>query len=359
MNRILKHLYEDFDPAIYNSDGNISIDDPEVVDGINASLEASTSCACRTPYISLEEIRKVLAYYKIFLPKSGFLDQNHGYDVFEISQFGEKTGMNNNGEVVTASNSPLFLYFEWSMNEKGMYDTFASVVNQEELDEILADYEAEVEDDETDLHEAHSAAHLSKTVYALINKKMAEKQGEDVEDYEEHEKQGKTFTQVHEMAMPNVSKRMGAKKVTLRNMNKEETQLDELKASTARSAEHKAAEKYYTDYGDESDARKEYLRKRSPEAREKVEAAKAKREKSKNRVIRFQKYADKKEAEEKLSEDAAEEARQKRLSKLWGKDPKPKKKGKMAELMAGWPDEIRQMRARRKEWDKEKESKKQ
>lgn len=229
MNRILKHLYEDFDPAVYNSDGNISIDDPEVVDAINANLEASTSCACRTPYISLEEIRKVLAYYKIFLPKSGFLDQNHGHDVFEISQFGEKIGMNNNGEVVSASDSPLFLYFEWSMNERGMYDTFASVVDQEELDEILADYEAEVEDDETDLHEAHSAAHLSKTVYALINKKMAEKQSEDVEDYEEHEKQGKTFTQVHEMSMPDADKKMGAKKVTLRNMmRKEDTQLNEL-----------------------------------------------------------------------------------------------------------------------------------
>ena len=296
MNRILKHLYEDFDPAIYNSDGNISINDSEVVDAINANLEASTSCSCRTPYISLEEIRKVLAYYKIFLPKSGFLDQNHGYDVFEISQFGEKMGMNNNGEVVSASDSPLFLYFEWSMNERGMYDTFASVVNQEELDEILADYEAEIEDDETDLQEErHSAAHLSKTMYALINKKMAEKQEEDVEDYEEHEKQGKTFTQVNEKVMPDLNKKMGSKKVTLRNR----MQIDELKGSTARSAEHKAAERYYTDYDDETDDRKGYMRKKTPEAKEKAEAAKAKREKSAKRVIRFQKYADKKEAESK------------------------------------------------------------
>jgi hypothetical protein len=154
MKRYTEYLNEDFDPAIYNSDGGISIDDPSVIDAINSNLDASTSCSFRTPYNALEEVRKILAYYKIFLPKSIFLDQNHGNDVFEISQFGEKSGINDNGEVVTASDSPLFVYFEWSLNEKGMYDIFTSIVDEDELDEVMDDFDAEMSSDEGDLQES-------------------------------------------------------------------------------------------------------------------------------------------------------------------------------------------------------------
>jgi hypothetical protein len=228
MKRFNEYLNEDFDPAIYNHDGSISIDDPTVVDAINSNLEASTSCVFRTPYNALEEVRKVLSYYKIFLPKSVFLDQNHGNDVFEISQFGEKMGMNDQGEVVTASDSPLFVYFEWSLNEKGMYDAFASVVSEDELQEIMDDYDSEVEDDETDLTEEHSMGAHSKMLYKLVNRMKAQKQSDDVDAYIEHEKQGKTYTQMCEEPMPDLKKKMGAKKVTLSNMmKKEETQLNE------------------------------------------------------------------------------------------------------------------------------------
>jgi hypothetical protein len=274
MKKFNEYLNEDFDPAIFNADGGISITDPTVMDAINSNLEVSTSCTFRTPYNALEEVRKVLSYYKIFLPKSMFLDQNHGNDVFEVSQFGEKMGMNNQGEVVTASDSPLFVYFEWSLNEKGMYDTFAALVNQEELDEILADYDAEVSDDETDLQEQHSMGKVSKMLYKVVNQMKASKQSDDVDSLINHEKEGKTFTQVNEAsskklgkyldkvnklnrkelkargnkpslaagkilnvgvkvpatneeAMPNAKKmmasKMSKKKVTLANMNKEET----------------------------------------------------------------------------------------------------------------------------------------
>lgn len=207
MKRFSEYLNEDFDPAIFNADGNISIDDPTAVDAINANLEASTSCSYRTPYNALEEVRKILAYYKIFLPKSAFLDQNHGNDVFEVSQFGNKMGMNDKGEVVTANDSPLFVYFEWSLNKKGMYDIFASLVNQEDLDEILSDFEAEVEDDETDLREERSVAEKTKMLYRIVNAKKAE----------EHNKEAKSFAT--EESMPNIRKRtaslMGKRAITL------------------------------------------------------------------------------------------------------------------------------------------------
>ncbi len=216
-------INEDFDPAIYNADGSISIDDPTVVDAINSNLEVSTSNDFRTPYNALEEVRKVLAYYKIFLPKGVFLDQNHGNDVFEISQFGEKMGMNNQGEVVNAPDSSLFVYFEWSLNENGMYDVFASVVNDEDLEEIMADYESEVEDDEEDLNE--SIAHKTKMLYKVINQVKAEKQSDDVDEYIEHEKEGKTFTQMNEMPMPDLAKKIPKKKVSLSNMMKKENKI--------------------------------------------------------------------------------------------------------------------------------------
>lgn len=227
MKRFSEYLKEDFDPSIFNADGGISIDDPTVVDAINSNLERSTSCSYRTPYNALEEVRKVLAYYKIFLPKSVFLDQNHGNDVFEISQFGEKTGMNNQGEVVTANDSPLFVYFEWSLNEKGMYDIFASIVNQDDLDEILSDYENEVEDDETDLHEEASAAERSKMLYKIVNAKKAE----------EHNKEAQSFKT--EEVMPNLKKKFSniqaQNKVTLaKRMQTESEETPESKRNLKR-----------------------------------------------------------------------------------------------------------------------------
>lgn len=314
MKRFTEYLNEDFDPAIYNSDGGISIEDPTVVDAINSNLEVATACSYRTPYNSLEEIRKVLAYYKIFLPKSIFLDQTDGNDVFEISQFGEKTGMNNQGEVVTANDSSLFVYFEWSVNERGMFDTFACICNQEELDDILADFDSETGDD------------------------------------------------INEQAMPDLKKKMGAKKVTLPNMMRKEETKDSLsgglkrtdlglsdklnkKGKLSRKTQKwmktlahgsgtlysrslgkpkghlpeetineiadtkkgkivlkkvidKAFKKYYDAYDSETDARAEVQKKRTPESREAASDARAVKIKAKDRVVKFQQYADKKKLKE-------------------------------------------------------------
>jgi hypothetical protein len=184
-------------------------------------------------------------------------------------------GMNDQGEVVTASDSPLFVYFEWSLNDEGMFDVFASVVNEDELNEIMADFDAEVEDDETDLTEERSMGGVSKMLYKLVNRMKSEKQSNDVDDYIEHEKQGKTFTQMNEASskklgkyldklnklnrkelkargnkpslaagkilnvgvkvpatneesMPDLKKKMGAKKVTLSNMMKKEETVNEI-----------------------------------------------------------------------------------------------------------------------------------
>jgi hypothetical protein len=300
MKRFREYLNEDFDPAIYNSDGGISIEDPTVVDAINSNLEVATACSCRTPYNSLEEIRKVLAYYKIFLPKSIFLDQTDGNDVFEISQFGEKTGMNNQGEVVTASESSLFVYFEWSVNERGMYDTFACVCNQEELDDILADFDSETGDDINEQVMPDLKKKMGAKKVTLPN--MMRKEENETPPWREkgQEAEGESKTPAGESARRKrrITKKLAKKATPSKKKIEESEQLDEISRELAKKAENKAAKKYYDAYDDETKAREELQKKKTPEARKGAEGAKAKRTKAAKRVMKFQQYADKKNLEE-------------------------------------------------------------
>lgn len=303
MKRFTEYLNEDFDPAIYNSDGGISIEDPSVVDAINSNLEVATACACRTPYNSLEEIRKVLAYYKIFLPKSIFLDQTDGNDVFEISQFGEKTGMNNQGEVVTANDSSLFVYFEWSVNERGMFDTFACICNQQELDDVLADFDSETGDDLSEQAMPDLKKKMGAKKVTLPNM-MRKEENETLPWREKGQKaEGESKTPEGESARrrKKITKKLARKGMANKNRYVKEETLDEI-ANTKKGKMvlkrviDKAFKKYYNAYGDETDARAEVQNKRTPESRKGAEDAKAARIKAKNRVIRFQNYADKKKA---------------------------------------------------------------
>ncbi len=75
-------------------------------------------------------------------------------------------------------------------------------------------------------------------------------------------------------------------------------QLDEISYKKAKEAEHKAAGKYYDAYDNEKDARKKAIKDKTPESKKEAEDAGEKRNKSAKRVIRFQKYADKKKLEE-------------------------------------------------------------
>lgn len=214
-------IAEDFDPSINVEGGSIDLSDSAVVDAANRYIANITSKACVTPYIALEKIRKILSYYKVFLPQTAFLEGDEGNEVFDVSQFGEKYGMTNDGVVKEKNDDGMYVYFEWMMNDEGLFEVFCEIVNAEELDEILADFEEEAEDDES---EDSDGAEPSHDMYKAAN----------------------------------------------------------------------------------------------------------------------------------MNEDAAEEARQKRLAKWVKKEPKPKKKGKMAELMAGFPDEVRKMRELRKKWESEK-----
>lgn len=145
-----RNLREEVDIAPYVERGVIDVSDPAARDNINTLLTGALGPCFLTPYIALEKVRKVLAYYHIFLPKTTFLEGDRGVEVFTVKQFGELSGMKDSGEVVTKVDSPLSLYFEYKMNDKGMYDIFSEIVTQEELDDLVDNVEDEVNDEDAE-----------------------------------------------------------------------------------------------------------------------------------------------------------------------------------------------------------------
>lgn len=473
----MRNIVEDFDPSTNVEGGSIDINDEAVVDAINRNISSVTASACVTPYVALEKVRKILAYYKIFLPQTVFLEGDEGNEVFDINQFGEKFGVTNDGEFKEKNSDGLYLYFEWMTNDDGMIDIFSEIVDEEELDEILADFDDEAEEDENDdsdgaepSHDMYKAANMrEETINELkMDKKtyisaMQRTTGYDA-DYSGEEgrvdrdkliarakkykgaKFAKQLAGADQMTYrPNRSvvpgqwgsdklswrepsrktksgkadkRRLAALKASMKKGDyrkpsfkkrklPEETQLGSYNVARMKKTEMDPdIRKGWTDYkNDQSEKRmsnavkttwmtssnptyrymgriKPYketdsaakkdatrdkfvgqqntrdIRRNVPvTAKEEknpldtvpgpyLKTVRPKTEKKKrNEVAKLARREEKAAKKKKLSEDAAEDARQKRLAKLWGKDPKPKKKGKMAELIAGWPDEIKRVRA--------------
>jgi hypothetical protein len=164
----MENVEEDFDTSINVEGGSIDINDDAVLDAVNRKLAGLTTKSCITPYIKLQKIRELLAYYNIFLPQTVFLEGDDGNEVFEISQFGEKIGMDNQGVVKKKNSDGLYLYFEWVTNDSGMIDVFAEIVDKEELEELLSDFKEENDDGEDD-DEDSDGAETSFDTYKASN----------------------------------------------------------------------------------------------------------------------------------------------------------------------------------------------
>lgn len=143
-------ITEEVDLTPYVKSGSMDIDDSSVRDNINTILHGVTGRCFVTPYIAMERVAKVLSNFHIHVPKTTFLENDSGMVSFNISQFGNKFGMQNSGEVVTKNTSPYSLYFEYRMNDKGLFDVFCEIVSQDELDEIMGDLEDELNDNTDD-----------------------------------------------------------------------------------------------------------------------------------------------------------------------------------------------------------------
>lgn len=182
MKTFSQFLKEEVSPFALTSKGIIDINDEDVRDNINALLNGVTDRNSPTPYTALEHVKKVLANFHIFLPRTPFLEGDSGYEVWPVNQFGEKVGMDDDGQFKKASDSPYFMFFEWQMCDDGTFKIFSEIVNQSELDELMSDVEdeftegedEEMEDDEDEDDDLHNINEVSsKTLKSYADKKKS------------------------------------------------------------------------------------------------------------------------------------------------------------------------------------------
>jgi hypothetical protein len=78
----------------------------------------------------------------LFLPPTVFLSGNQGVRVVDANQFGEVTGMGDDGEVKTLTDVPYKVYFRYYMMDHGDYDIKAVLLNSEDVDSYTSKDEA-------------------------------------------------------------------------------------------------------------------------------------------------------------------------------------------------------------------------
>jgi len=184
MKTFKEYMSEETNPFAL-SNGFVGVNDEKVRDNINALLSGITMKPFLTPHIALERVSKVLANYHIYLPKQTFEDIDDDYVVYEVNQFGEKSGMTNDGEVVTKMSDPYYIYFEYKLNESGSYDVFCEIVDSDELEELTNEADDE-EEDEEDAEELDENYHPSYTSAIKTAVDAARKRGYEIdpEDYD-------------------------------------------------------------------------------------------------------------------------------------------------------------------------------
>ena len=104
-----------------------------VRDEINGILAGIASRPCVTPYNALYKVRKALAYFSIFLPKKVYLEGKHGIEVWEVNQFGDKMGFDDQGNWIHHVPAKYHLYFHYHLIGS-MYFLEAKIVGEDELE---------------------------------------------------------------------------------------------------------------------------------------------------------------------------------------------------------------------------------
>lgn len=140
----------------FMADGRVDINDPQVLVALNAGLAEATMSASITPYTAWSRVQKVLAIYHIHIPNP-LLRGSDGNQVIPISQFGNKFGQTDDGDTVVNDKSPFSLYFEWEMDSRGLFKIFTEIVNEDDLEEILDDYNSEA----SEVNEAYDPKELA------------------------------------------------------------------------------------------------------------------------------------------------------------------------------------------------------
>lgn len=150
MKSFKQFVKEETMPYAGTKSGVIDIRDSAVRDGLNQQLAGVTAGKFVTPYIAFERVCKALANFHIFPPRTTFLEGDSGAVNFRVDQFGAKFGQTDDGRIVANPEIPFHLYFEYRQSDCGMFMIFCEVVDQDELDEIMDDLEAEMNEDDVE-----------------------------------------------------------------------------------------------------------------------------------------------------------------------------------------------------------------
>lgn len=181
MKSFKQYIKEETMPYAATASGSINIDDPNVLDGLNTIIAGVTSTKFVTPYIAYERVQKALANFLIFPPRPSFFQGDSGMYTYPINQFGDKFGQKNDGsfvkdgetlkdethgdhppgeplqgtiqDTVSDSEEKYTLYFEWRQSDCGMFNIFAEVVTEDDLQDILGDLEDEMNEEEDEINE--------------------------------------------------------------------------------------------------------------------------------------------------------------------------------------------------------------
>ena len=142
-------------PVVSISKDKIDLSKKKTRDEINRNLAAVLSREYTNPYCALQRVSKILSMYGINLPKIILHDDIEGEVVIVLNQFGETVGARLDGTINTLQNpdtDELFLVFEYELSDHGFIESEATVVTEEELDDMLdKEEDSQFEDEEGDL----------------------------------------------------------------------------------------------------------------------------------------------------------------------------------------------------------------
>jgi len=129
-------------PVVSLSKEKVDLEKFETRNEINRNLAAELSREWVNPYGGWRKVSKVLSMYSIALPNIIFQDAEEGEEVVAISQFGEISGAELNGNVSAPhqpEESEWFLYYSYGIGESGFYEANAIVTDEQGLDDIISD----------------------------------------------------------------------------------------------------------------------------------------------------------------------------------------------------------------------------
>jgi len=142
-------------PVVSISKDKVDLSKDRTRDEINRSLAAVLSREFTNPYNGLQKVGKILSTYGINLPKIILEDDMEGEVVIVLNQFGETVGAKLDGTINTLHDPDtheLYLVYEYGLSDSGFIEAYATVVTEQELDEMLdKEDEGQFEDEEGDL----------------------------------------------------------------------------------------------------------------------------------------------------------------------------------------------------------------